>query len=146
MKLSYYSNVSDNGKLQISVSNAIREDLKRFCGKRVEITIGRYSSKRSHQQNNYVHLLFTIFTQALNELGAEYTMHEIKEMCKKKFATVNVYNKKTGEIIGERVMGTSEMSKIELNEFFEKVIMWAADMFNIVLPYPNEELEIDFND
>lgn len=145
MKQEFFSGVT-NGCLQKNVSGSIAKELQRHEGKRVRIIIERLKSKRSHQQNAYLHLLFTIFTEALNELGNEFQMLEIKELCKCKFATIDVVNEKTGEVIGQRIKGTSEMTKTELNEFIENIIRWAADFFHITLPYPNEELTIDFNE
>jgi hypothetical protein len=80
-------------------------------------------------------------TEELNELGNEFTMMEVKDLCKAKFALIDVFNEKTGEVLGQRIKGTSAMNKTELSDFVESVIRWAADSFGIVLPYPNEQLE-----
>lgn len=143
MKRQYFSNVK-NGRLQKNVSELIAEELKAYEGKRIEISIQKLKSTRSEQQNRYIHALFSIFTKALNELGNDFQMVEIKEMCKQKFSTIDVVNEKTGEVIGQRIKGTHEMSKSEMCEFVDKIIIWAADMFHIVLPYPNEEIKLNF--
>lgn len=142
MNHEFYSNVRE-GKLQTSISRQIGDFLKSMEGKRVRIVLSRAKSQRSEQQNRYLHLLFTIFTDELNELGNEFSMQEVKELCKVKFALMDVLNEDTGEVIGQRIKGTSEMNKTELNEFFEKVIRWAADSFGIILPYPNEQLKTE---
>ena len=139
-KLELYSTVKD-GKLQPSTTKQILKCLQGYEGKRVIVTIEKLSSKRSSQQNRYLHLLFTIFTEELNELGNEFTMMEVKDLCKAKFALIDVFNEKTGEVLGQRIKGTSAMNKTELSDFVESVIRWAADSFGIVLPYPNEQLE-----
>lgn len=140
-KLTYYSKVVD-GKLQGNVSKFIKEELPRFNDKRVEVTIKQISSKRSDQQNRYIHLLFTIFKDSLNDLGNDFSMQEVKDLCKFKFAKTDVINTNTGELLGERIKGTSEMGKLELAEFVDNVIDWAKEMFNIRLPKPGEQLEI----
>lgn len=142
MKQEFYSDVRE-GRLQTGVRNKVADALKSYEGKRVYITISKASSKRSEQQNRYIHLLFTIFTEQLNELGNEFTMPQVKDLCKAKFALIDVVNEETGEVIGQRIKGTSEMGKLELNEFFEKVIRWASEMFHIELPYPNEQLKAE---
>lgn len=141
-KLQYFSNVKD-GNLQNNVRQLIAKELKVFNDKRVSITIEKIKSIRSCQQNRYLHLLFTIFKNELNELGNEFTMEEIKELCKSKFSTIDVFNKETGECIGQRIKGTHEMSKGEMVDFIESVIRWAADMFHIVLPAANEQIDLD---
>ena len=141
MKQEFISLIKD-GKLQPSTTNNILKVLSGLEGKRVRITLEKVSAKRSLQQNAYLHLLFTIFTESLNELGNDFTMDEVKELCKAKFLLVDVMNVETGEIIGQRIKGTSEMTKTELNLFIENIIRWAADYFSIVLPYPSEQLEV----
>lgn len=132
-----------NGKFQPSTTRNILKVLEGLEGKKVRVTVEKLSSKRSHQQNAYLHLLFTIFTNALNDLGNEFNMLEVKELCKAKFALIDVVNTLTGETLGNRIKGTSEMTKTELNEFIENIIRWAAEYFKIILPYPNEQLTID---
>ena len=141
MKLELIS-VIKNGKLQPSVTKAILKVIEGQDGKKFIITIEKLSAKRSNQQNRYLHLLFTIFKDALNDLGNEFTMEEVKELCKLKFAQIDVLNESTGEVIGQRIKGTSEMSKTELADFIENIIRWASSYFSITLPYPAEQLEI----
>lgn len=143
MKIEFISPVK-NGRLQPTTSKAIAKTLEGFEGKRIIITINKQSSKRSGQQNRYLHLTFTILTDSLNELGNSFTMPEIKELLKAKYAMIEVFNTKTGEVIGQRIKGTSEMNKTELSVFIDSIIRWAAD-FGIVLLYPNESFELDFD-
>ncbi len=144
-KLELFSTVK-SGKLQANTTRSILKALEALEGKRIVITIEKLSSKRSHQQNKYIHVLFTAFKDGLNELGNDFTMQQVKDLCKAKFALIDMVNEGTGEIVGQRIKGTSEMGKLELNDFFEKVIRWAAETFNIQLFYPNEELTIYFED
>ena len=141
MKLELITNIK-GGKMQLKHSQMIVNYLQSFEDKAVHITIDKHSGKRSHRQNAYLHLIFTIFTNALNELGNTFRMEEVKELVKAKFALVDVYNVNTGECIGQRIKGTSEMSKTELIEFIDKFIAYAADEFHVVLPHPNEQIEI----
>lgn len=143
MILTYYTNIR-NGRMQDNVRTLLAKDILSFEGSRVEVTIKRIKSTRSGQQNRYIHALFTIFTNALNELGNEFSMLEVKELCKAKFSMVDVVNEKTGECIGQRIKGTHEMSKGEMIAFIDKVIAWASEYFGIILPIPNEEIEINF--
>lgn len=130
-----------NGYLSGVTSRKIHDYISTFEGRQVIITVERLSSKRSGQQNRYLHLLFSIFTQALNELGNDFSMEDVKALCKLKFATIDVVNENTGEVLGQRIKGTSEMKKLELAEFVDKIIEWGKE-FNIILPYPNQQLEI----
>lgn len=141
MKKQTFISSIKGGKLQPSTTKAILHTLQPLEGKKCLITIEKLSSKRSLQQNSYLHLLFTIFAEALNDLGNKFTMEEVKELCKAKFCLIDVINENTGEVLGKRIKGTSEMTKVELGEFIESIIRWGAEM-QIILPYPNEQLEI----
>jgi glutamyl-tRNA reductase len=141
MKLELIS-VIKNDRLQPSVTKQILKAIEGQNGKKFIITLDKYSSKRSKQQNRYLHLLFTILKEALNDFGNEFTSEEIKELCKAKFSLIEVVNENTGETLGKRIKGTSEMNKTELNEFIESIIRWAAEL-NIILPFPNEQIEAD---
>lgn len=133
-----------NGKLQPSTTKYILKYLSTEEGKRVRITMQRVSAKRSIPQNSYLHLLLTIYTNALNDLGNEFSMVQVKELCKTKFPVFeDVVNKETGEIIGKRRLGTSEMNKEQTSTFYDQIIRWAADMFHIILPYPNEQIQAE---
>lgn len=130
-----------DGVLTINSRKAFDKELSTLKNGLVTITVKR-RNQRSLSQNNYIHLLFTIFKNELNQLGNEFKMEQVKEIAKAKFLTVDVVNESTGECIGQRVKGTHELSKVEMMEFVENVIGWAADMFHITLPYPNEQIEM----
>lgn len=133
-----------NGRLQNNASRNIAEEIARHEGKRIEIKIRRISSKRSLPQNAYLHLLFTLFTNELNKLGNNFTMPEIKDLLKAKFAMQDLFSESTGEVIGQRVKPTSEMTKGEMIEFIDNIIRYGAEMFGFNLPYPNESMTFEF--
>jgi len=141
MKTELISSVK-GGKLQPTVTKQLLHILNGLEGKKVVITIEKLTAKRSLQQNKYMHLLFSIFTESLNELGNNFTTKEVKELCKAKFTLVDVANEQTGEILGQRIKATSEMNKEELGIFIDKVIQWASE-FNIKLPLAGEQLLIE---
>ena len=140
MEVLAFGNIKD-GVLSIANRKAFMSELSQMKNGYVTIKVSR-KNQRSLQQNAYLHLLFTIFKNELNQLGNEFTMLEVKDLCKAKYLTVDVVNTNTGECIGQRVKGTHELTKIEMMQFVDDVIRWGADMFHITLPYPNEQTEI----
>jgi len=141
-KIEFITSVT-NGKLSKQATEGIKQSLAKLEGKRCIISIEKLSAKRSDQQNKFLHVLLTAFTQELNALGNEFKMATVKDLCKMKFAMVDVVNSSTGEVIGQQMKPTSAMNKIELNEFFESIIRWAAEDFDIQLFYPGEQLQIN---
>jgi len=141
VKTEIYCNV-ENGKV-ISNRKLLADTLATFNG-RVVITIEKAKKKRSGQQNKYLHAAFTILSKELiNYTGDErYSPAAVKEIVKCKFLTVDMVNENTAEVIGQRIKGTSELSTLEMNELYDNMIRWAAEQFNINIPYPNENLQL----
>jgi hypothetical protein len=141
IKTEIYCNV-ENGKI-ISNRKLLSDTLATFKG-RVIITIETAKKKRSSQQNRYLHAAFTILSKELiNYTGDErYTAAMVKDIVKCKFLTVDMINENSGEVIGTSIKSTTELSTFEMNEFIENMIRWAAEQFNINIPYPNENLEL----
>ena len=141
IKTEIFCNV-ENGKV-ISNRKLLADTLATFSG-RISITIQKVKKVRSNQQNRYLHAAFTILsTELINYTGDErYTAVMVKDIVKCKFLTVDMINESSGEVIGTRIKSTAELSTLEMNEFIENMIRWAAEQFNITIPYPNENLEL----
>ena len=141
IKTEIFCNV-ENGKV-ISNRKLLADTLATFSG-RISITIQKVKKVRSNQQNRYLHAAFTILsTELINYTGDErYTAVMVKDIVKCKFLTVDMINESSGEVIGTRIKSTTELSTLEMNEFIENMIRWAAEQFNITIPYPNENLEL----
>lgn len=130
---------------ETGVSNipAIQNACMEFpIGQRLQVTI-QAKNRRSNPQNNYIHLTFDLLASELNKMGNNFRPSEIKELLKFKYLLVDVVNSDTGECLGQRVRGTSELTKEEFSEFVEKVIQFASEL-NIRLPLPNENIEMNF--
>ena len=132
-----------NGRMEFKQRSIFLSDIEKLKDGEYIVSVEKKKKKRSIDQNAYIHALFTLLKDSLNELGNSFTMEQVKEMMKFKFLLVEMYNKDTGALIGSRIRGTSELTTWELNEFFEKIIAYAADEFGIILPYPNEQLRIE---
>lgn len=142
MKLEYFGKVNEHGQLAIIHRKQFDIDLKHFAGKDVTIVVERKKKQRSLSQNNYIHALFKIYATELVELTGDlkYNPEYVKGLCKCKFLMADDVDKSTGEVIGQYIRHTSELTPNELNIFFESVIRWAAETFHIILPYPKEKL------
>jgi len=141
IKTEIFCNV-ENGKV-ISNRKLLADTLATFSG-RVSITIQKAKKVRSNQQNKYLHAAFTILSKELiNYTGDErYTPAMVKDIVKCKFLTVDMINENSGEVIGTRIKSTTELSTLEMSEFIDNMIRWAAEQFNINIIYPNENLEL----
>jgi hypothetical protein len=135
----------NNGKLSNSTSAQIKEYINSLEGKEIEITLKRARSKRSDRQNRYYFgCVVVIVRNALKDLGHELTSEECHEWLKIKFNSVSLAND-TGEFIGSIGGSTTAMSKTEFGEYIERIARWCAEMLSVVIPEPNEQLEISTN-
>jgi len=139
MRLTYYSNVKD-GKLQKNVSLQIAEELNHFEGKRVEITIEKLKSTRSTQQNRLWWLYVTIIAK---EIG--YDKNEMHEILKFKFLKKEKVDERTGEVF-EYIGSTAKLNKTDFADMVSDLIRYAAETFDIVLPLPGEQSEMNYGE
>ena len=134
--MTFYTDVK-NGKLQKNVSTHLRTFIGTFEGKRIQITIEKIKSQRSAQQNALWWVYMTILSK---ELG--YTKDEIHEICKYKFLKREKVDEKSGEIF-PYLESTTKLSKSEFADLVSDLQQWAADTFNINLPSPGEQTDLD---
>ena len=140
----FISNVKD-GKLQKNVSALIASFIKLFEGIRVKITIEKLYKQRSNQQNAYYFgVIILYFMQGANEewgefLDSKQCHEELKKACNWK----EVVNKRTGEI-KKITLSTKDLTTVQFEEYEDRCRKLIFEYFNMVVPMPNEELEIEF--
>lgn len=99
-------------------------------------------SKRSNQQNRYLHgLLIPEFRKALNSVGYNEvkTDEQAKLIMKSMFLTREMPNESGGKPV-HYVQDTSPLSKEEMGVLIEEVISFAAENMNYQIAYPNEQI------
>jgi hypothetical protein len=135
LKFTYFTSVKD-GRLQKHITNAIRNDLSTFEGKRIVITISKAKSQRTVLQNS---LYWVYVTMIANELG--YDKNEMHEVIKFKFMKCEKVNEKTGEVM-QYLKSTTDLSKMDFVDLINDLQRWSAESLGIVLPEPGQQIEI----
>lgn len=121
--------VSAEGQLLLADRKSFLDYLKSQAGKHVEVIVQRVRKMRSKAQNDYLHAV--IIRTLANEWGWEE--REMKEYLLVQFAPRRAAEKGPGKIIR-----TSEMTTVQLNEFCELIRRWAMVEHQVYLPEPNE--------
>ena len=143
MKLKFFGKVKESGALHIFNRKKFDESILYFLGKDVIITIEKKTRKRSLSQNAYLHgVVIPMVQEGFLGVGYKYSLSETKTDLKRMFAIHEKINKETGEI-REYIKETSTMTTVELMDFIEQIQRWAAEYLNIIIPDPNEQLEIE---
>ena len=92
------------------------------------VELKRITTKRTLDQNAYIHVLFNLFGL---EFG--YTLTEAKTIVKRHFADIFVYEKNGTKFLGH----TSEMNTKQMTDFIDRFRRW-SESEGCYLPTPDE--------
>lgn len=134
----------EGGKLAQNIAK-INAEIRKHEGKFIEITIKRKYKRRSIPENKYY---FGVVIQIWKDLiyeewGETWSSEQTHEFLKSHCNFKEIVNQNTGEII-KIPHSTSDLKIIEFEEYLEKCRRLAFDFFNVQIPLPNEQLEINF--
>lgn len=114
----------------------------------IPIADGRYyvsikkKNNRSLNQNAFYHgCIIPEFKRGFYEIGYDLTSSDVHEFLKDRFLKKEIPNKETGEFL-EVPVSTATLTTIEFNEFISKCQQLAAEYLNIVIPDPNQQVEL----
>lgn len=103
-------------------------------------------NQRTLPQNSYLHgILIPEFRKALVSVGYDEVKNDdqSKQIMKSMFLTIETPNKETGEMI-KYVRRTRDLTKEELNILIEEVIKFCAENMNYLIPFPSEQLIMNY--
>lgn len=111
---------------------------------------GRYllklerKDKRSNDQNAYLHTIFPLIRDGLQEIGYREvkTADDAKWVCKSLFLSYDIDNGTGGKI--RMVRRTRDLTKEQMSEFIDQIIQWAAEYLSIVIEPPLKQTEMKF--
>jgi len=140
MKLEY-SGYLKNGVLHIRNKKMLDLELPVYFkeGKELVITIERKFSKRTTQSNRYYWLLITMISERFRELGNDCTKDDIHCFMRSKFCFKEILQ---GDEVLQLPKSTTELTKSEMSEYIEKIKIFAASSLDLILPEPNQQLEL----
>lgn len=126
------------------VYSDLREAFADGC--KVTVTIDKRYKKRSLKQNALFHAYVTILA---DEFG--YDKDTMKELIRIKWLKESLCDPNGDEMVdtttGEimfRLRSTTELSTQEMAELTEQIRIWAIQGWNIVLPLPDEQIDLKF--
>ena len=139
------------GKLQLDNRDLFLWDLDNFEGKTVELVIKGVKNTRSILMNSYYWgVVITSLTNYFNEeqtFNKKVDINITHALMKDRFLGDNIWTLPNGDELKEPE-GSSGLSNQEFIAYFESIIAWAAEMFSLIIPLPNEEqmLAMDIED
>ena len=131
-----------NGKIKRN-KNIVIDAFKSFEGKQLTLIIKPFKKLRSNPQNAYYWgVVVSIWQNILKEEWGEfYSKKETHEFLKYNCNYQEKVNTDTGEII-RLSKSTKENTTTNQEEFHLKARNLAMEMFNTMIPIPNEQIEI----
>lgn len=148
VKLTYSGPVDESGRVDLP-KRARKEIAQAFAGRRVVVTIERARKTRSTPQNAYYWgIVIPYIVRAFIEAGNGLTEgnkddHElIHRFLKDRFLRNGPQVIDGDGVVHQLASSTSLATTFEFMEYLDKIIHFAADSLNTVIPPPNTQTEL----
>ena len=143
-RLTYTGKVLDSGEIKVHRAKEMRQLIAyNFAGKDIEITIQRKRRRRTVQMNSYYWgVMVPLVASGLQDAGYRVDRESTHEFLKSTFNKKEIVNEDTGEIL-HTIGSTSQMSTVEMMEYFAEITQWSAEFLNIEIPLPGEQIKIN---
>jgi hypothetical protein len=143
MILVQYGYVKDH-RLHLLNRKRLQQELNSFKDCNVEITIKK-RGKRSLPQNAYYWgVVIHEIRIRLRELGNDFDQETVHEFLKQRFNSDKVIVESTGEVL-EVGLSTTKMNKEQFGLYLDKVIQWANQSLEIIIPEPGTQTQMFLN-
>lgn len=147
-KLQYNGTVSESG--EIKFPNRLRKEVSEyFRGKRIRVTFERRAKTRSNAQNAYYwsvivpHVLRGFIDVGNNDLheGNKDDLDQVHVFLKRRFLVGREVHDKDGTLY-QLDPSTRFNTTTEQEVYHENIRQFASEYLGIVIPMPNEQLEM----
>ena len=136
MNFKFYRKVNEDGT--IPGSQDIRDAVKSFFGKEIEIIIRKKTKKRTNNQNR---LFWSYMDIIAFETGSNKNkIHDI--VCDMFLEKEDVVFETIGEV-KETIKSTKNLTTKEFAELTEKVFIWATEDLGYIMPREGQQVEIE---
>lgn len=141
MKIEIFAKVSKDGSITDGRKTLVKA-LKNFADMPVLITIEKRKKKRSNSQNAYFHSILPIIQESLLDKGFSEanSLEWVKDFVKYNCLIVE-YVSEHGEVV-KSLGKTSGLSTVEFMEMMERIKQWSAEVLDVYIPDPNQQIEI----
>lgn len=136
--------IKEDGKAFRIVNRALLDkELTELPKGKYRLLIETYRKKKSNPQLGYLFAcVYPLVLKALNDAGWEFTsIEEVDEYCKSMFASREVLNRHSGEIL--EVPGLKrDMTTTEMMTYVDAIRDWASEYLNVYIPEPGEQIKM----
>lgn len=143
MKLEAIAVKEDGKAFRIINRELLYKELTELPKGKYRLLIETYRKKKSNPQLGYLFAcVYPLVLKALNDAGWEFTsIEEVDEYCKSMFASREVLNRHSGEIL--EVPGLKrDMTTTEMMTYVDAIRDWASEYLNVYIPEPGEQIKM----
>ena len=140
--------VKEDGKAFRIVNRAdLDKGLTELPKGKYRLLIEKYKRKKSNPQLGYLFAcIYPYVLRGLNDLGWEFTsLDEVDVECKKRFASQEIINRHTGEIMEIPAL-KRDMTTTEFATYVNAIRDWASEYLNVYIPEPGEQTKLFENE
>lgn len=128
--------IAKDGEFIFEFPSYVREFLVSHDGKKLTISIAKFTRKRSSPQNRYYHgVCIPLLQSAINSYGNEYSKDEIHDFLKDRFLKADLIGN-AGEILGQYTRSTTSLTTIEFMDYVLQIQKFAAETLMTIIPDP----------
>lgn len=139
-----YIGIKEAGKaFRIVNDKMLKEELLTLQNGKYRLTIERYRKNKSNTQLGYLFAgVYPIVLKGLQDAGWEFTsIDEVDEYCKSMFASRDVLNRHTGEVIP--VPGLKrDFTTTDMMIYVDAIREWASEFLNVYVPEPEQQIQM----
>jgi hypothetical protein len=141
----FNGHINDEGVLLIQDRHILNAWVKGNAGRNVTVEVKIRKKPRSNPQNAYYWaVIVPMLCDGLNHMGHEFDLEDTHEFIKANFNYKEIVNTDTGEVL-RSPQSTTALSTFEFSEMKEKIQKWAVEWLNIIIPDPNENGTLNFD-
>ncbi len=147
MKLEAIAVKEDGKAFRIINRELLYKELTELPKGRYRLIIEKYRKKKSNPQLGYLFAcIYPYVLRGLNDLGWEFTsLDEVDVECKKRFASQEIINRHTGEIMEIPAL-KRDMTTTEFATYVNAIRDWASEYLNVYIPEPGEQTKLFENE
>lgn len=141
MKIEYGGYLED-GKLFIRNKKRFDQDVANSGWKEVEIVVTKKKKNRSYYQNRYYWgVVVALVRERFIQLGNDVSAEETHDYLKHEFNYKEFVNEKTSEVI--RIpKSTADLTTSEFMDYIARIQVFSAQILDLTIPDPNQQLEV----
>lgn len=140
--MDFNGTIDKDGKIILANRKMLADWAKQNKGKKIKAVFTISLRKRTNPQNAYYwSTVIEYMTNWFRGAGYDYDKQDTHETLKAMFNTELIVNPATGEYV-KVPKSTTRNTTVEMMEYIDKIVRWAAVFCSVVIPEPNQQLGV----